>query len=404
MRRVVSIMLFALPWAACAQGVPLTESDAVRRALTRSDFAALQLGTLEAARADAIAASTPPNPVVGYVREPGRGGPAPSDQALLVSQTFDVSGRRALRREAAEARVDVAGSSNAFRRIELAADVRQRFHDALYRQLVVSATETWTRRFARVESIVEKRARGGEASGFDRRRLAAELQTAEARLAAERSDLERAQARLGALMDRPFEAPPTLLGTLPPQSPPSLEFGLARLTERPDLHALSRRAQAAELERQAAARGWVPDVTLGLGAKQYDDTGGRRTGPLLQVSLPMPFFDRLQALERRAAAEALSARGEYGLGRARAEGELRGLQGQLEQLVRAAAQYRARTVAESGELLRIAEAAYQGGESSVLELLDAYRSALAVELTALELERKARQARIEYDVLTGEVE
>ena len=50
-----------------------------------------------------------------------------------------------------------------------------------------------------------------------------------------------------------------------------------------------------------------------------------------------------------------------------------------------------------------AEAAYQGGESTLLELLDAYRGALEAEMTALDLEWKARQARIDYDLLTGSV-
>ena len=67
------------------------------------------------------------------------------------------------------------------------------------------------------------------------------------------------------------------------------------------------------------------------------------------------------------------------------------------------ADYRTRAVGESAELLRIAEAAYQGGESTLLELLDAYRGALEAEMTALDLEWKARQARIDYDLLTGSV-
>jgi cobalt-zinc-cadmium efflux system outer membrane protein len=75
-------------------------------------------------------------------------------------------------------------------------------------------------------------------------------------------------------------------------------------------------------------------------------------------------FDRQQAGARRAIADALSAR---------AEGDLRGLHRQVERLSTAAADYRTRAVAGSAELLRIAEAAYQGGESTLLELLDAYR-------------------------------
>jgi cobalt-zinc-cadmium efflux system outer membrane protein len=182
-----------------------------------------------------------------------------------------------------------------------------------------------------------------------------------------------------------------------------LKNALSRLDRRPDLQALARRAEAADLEGRAAARGWVPDVTLGVGPKRIDNGITRENGTVVSLSIPLPVFDRQQAGQQRAAAEALHARGELGFARARAEGDLRGLHRQVERLVAASADYRARAVGESAELLRIAEAAYQGGESTLLELLDAYRGALEAEMTALDLEWKARQARIDYDLLTGSI-
>lgn len=194
-----------------------------------------------------------------------------------------------------------------------------------------------------------------------------------------------------------------MIGVLLPLPLPSLETTLARLEQRPDLQLLSRRAEAADLEGRAAARGWVPDVTLAVGPKRVDNGITSESGVVFTASIPLPVFDRQQAGERRAAAEALNARAEYGLARARAEGELRGLHRQVEGLRAAAADYRERAVGASPELLRIAEAAYQGGESTLLELLDAYRGALEAETMALDLEWKAREARIEYDLLTGSV-
>ena len=71
------------------------------------------------------------------------------------------------------------------------------------------------------------------------------------------------------------------------------------------------------------------------------------------------------------------------------------------QLIAAAERYRREAVAPSADLVRIAEAAYRAGESTVLELLDAYKGALEAETMALDLEGKARDARIELDQLTG---
>ena len=401
MRLTLVPILLALPLAAWSQA-PLTEAEAVRLGLTRADFSDLARGAVQAAEADVTAARLYRNPTLGYSRERTRGTPDSVEQGWMLGQTFDVSGRRGLLREAANRRVAAVTAGNSSRQLEMAAEIRHSFHEALFRQETIRATEAWTRHFARVEAMVGKLARAGEASGYDRRRLARERQTADARLAAERAEHERVLARLAALTGLP--AAPALRGELLPPPLPPADTARAGLDQRPDLQALSRRAEAAELEGRAARRGAIPDVTVGIGPKWEDNGVTRENGMALSLSVPLPVFDRQQAGRQRAAAESLQARAEYRLARSRAEGELLGLTRQVEGLRTAAADYRTRAVGASAELLRIAESAYQGGESSLLELLDAYRGALEAETTALELEQRARAARIEYDLLTGNIE
>jgi cobalt-zinc-cadmium efflux system outer membrane protein len=401
MRFTLSVCLLALPLAAWAQ-TPLTEAEAVRLGLTRADFAELERGAVQAAEADVLAAALLPNPTLSYSRESLDGSPDTVEQTWMLEQAFDISGRRGLHREAASLRVAAVTAGNASRQLQMAAEIRRSFHEVLFRQENIRATETWAQRFARVEGMVGKLARAGEASGYDRRRLARERQTAEARLAAERAELERALARLTALTGAPEDL--LLKGELLPSAPTPLETVLSRLDQRPDLQSLSRRAEAADLEGRAAKRGGIPEVTVGIGPKYVDNGSTQDNGVALSLSVPLPVFDRQQAGQQRAAAEALQARAEYRLAQRRAEGELRGLYRQAEGLRATAIDYRSRAVAASPELLRIAETAYQGGESSLLELLDAYRGTLETETTALELEKRARDARIEYELLTGSVD
>ncbi|MEW6589875.1 MAG: TolC family protein [Pseudomonadota bacterium] len=400
MRYTLSVCLLALPLAAWAQA-PLTEAEAVRLGLGRADLAELERGTVAAAEAEVRAAGLIPNPTLAYSRERTNGSPGSVEQSWMLEQTLDLSGRRGLRREAAGRRVAAVGAGNASRQLQLAADIRRSFHAVLLRQATIRATETWAQRFARVEGLVDTLARAGEASGYDRRRLARERQTAEARLATERAELERDSARLMALTG--VVQAPVLQGDLLPPALPALDAALERLDRHPELQALARRAEAADLDGRAAQRGALPEVTVGVGPKQVESGGARDTGVAFSLSVPLPVFDRQQAGRQRAAAEAQQARAEYRLAKARAEGELRGLHRQAEGLRATAADYRSQTLIASPELLRIAEAAYQGGESSLLELLDAYRGALETETTALELEKRARDARIEFDLLTGSV-
>lgn len=398
MRHILLLLLCALPLLAGAQ--TLTEAEALRLGLSRAELHDLERGTRALAEADVTAAGTWANPTLDYERERMRTSPRNTDETWKIAQIFDLSGRRSLRTAAAERRLDAAGAQNTARRDELAAEIRRRFHAALLGQRIVKATETWGQRFARIETRIEQLAKAGEASGYERRRLARERQTAEARLAAEQARLLRERERLAALIGRPVDE---LVGTLLPSALPLLDQALGKLEQRPELQILARRAEAAELENRAAARGWVPDVTLGVGTRKSDNGLATDNGAMASLSIPLPLFDRQQAGEQRTAAEAITARAEFGLAKQRATGELRGLHRQTEHLMAAATDYRARTVAAMPELLRIAEAAWQGGESTLLELLDVYRGALDTETTALDLEGQARAARIEYDLLTGSI-
>jgi cobalt-zinc-cadmium efflux system outer membrane protein len=163
--------LLALPaWAQSTPQTTLSEAEAVRLGLARSDLAELEQGAVNAAEADLLAAGQIPNPTLSYNRDRLGGASDTTEQSWMLSQTFDLSGKRKLLREAAGRRVEIASAGNASRRSELAAEIRRGFYDVLFKQEVIRVTETWARQFVRVEGMVGKLARAGEASGYDRRR------------------------------------------------------------------------------------------------------------------------------------------------------------------------------------------------------------------------------------------
>lgn len=398
MRSLLFALVSALPLAAWSQTV-ITESDAVRMAHERIEVAELERAALQMAEADAKAAGQWPNPTLSYQREQLGDASQLVEESWQLSQSFDLSGRRGLRREAAARRIDAAAAGNEARRATLDAEVQRTFHELLYRQALVGASEIWVGHFQRVEALVEKLARAGEASGYDRRRLVRARQLAEAGLQAERAERSRAQARLAALAG--VEGDYAVSGELLPPAPQPIEQISSCLAQRPDLLTLEHRLQAARLEGRAARRGVIPDLTLGVGPKRIVSGTTQEEGLVMSLSLLLPLFDRQQAGLLRAEAEATEAEANLRLARSRAEGELYGLHNQLEGLRTTAIDYRAGAVAASPELVKIAESAYRAGEASLLELLDAHRGALESESAALELEWRARLAYIELELLTG---
>lgn len=385
----------------------LTEAEVVRQALGRAPLVDALAGAVEAERGAAATLGALPNPQLSYLREQTFGTLGTGEDYVSLSQMIDLGNRRGLRSRAAERRaVAVEHEGDAFL-AQVAADARVRFYEVLHRQHRAAALRMFLARIEAALGIVARREVGGDAAQYDRRRLERERSVASDRLETELAALDRARARLGALLDgsaagRDIVATGELLPTTQPPSLPSLREAVAR---RADLRALDARREAASFDRRSAGRWWVPDLRLEGGWKGVSaGSQGRTDGFVLGAAVSLPLWNTSAGLARIADGEARAARGRRELLAAELLGELEGLRAEAVRLAAAAERAHEQTVAASHELVRIASAGYEGGELSVLELLDAYRGAADDELAALELDRSARRARIELDLVTGVIQ
>jgi cobalt-zinc-cadmium efflux system outer membrane protein len=382
----------------------LTEHDVVARALQRAPLTDSVEGDLAIEEGRGRAASAYPNPQLSYMREQTFGTFGTGEDYLSVAQIIDLGNRRGLHGEAFDARARAARREGDAARVSIAAEARLRFYEVLYRQDRVLALEGWTLRIHEALAIVTRREQRGDAATYDRRRLERERAVATGRLETERAALERARARLEALLGAGAGGGSVrVTGTLMPESDPAaLEALRASSGSRPDLLALDLRIEAASLDRTAASRWWVPDLRFEGGWKGVDlGRQGRTDGFLLGASLSIPLWDQSSGLARIAEGEARAARGRRALLESELDGELGGARSEAVRLRRAAAEFREQTTAASTDLVRTASAGYEGGELGLLELLDAYRGAADDSLSALDMEHAARRARIELDRLTG---
>ena len=398
----IALLVSSATAVTAAEPRALDERQAVALALARPAYRELEDSRLAVAGSEVTAANLLPNPVFAWEQD-RMGAPAgrSTESTAKISQSFDFSGRRALRHEAATNRVDAARFDQQDRRLNTVVEVRRLFSETLYRQETGSAYARWLRRIESATEIVRNLAKAGEVSGYDRRRLEREAQTAKARAAGVAAEYARMRETMAGLIGESGGGLPTLAGELLPDNAPALEAVQIALRQRPDLASLAAQANAYDRERTAAERAWIPEVTLGLGQKRVDEPNRSDTGVILAFSVPLPVFDRGQANEQRARARASTLRAEQALTYAKGEAEVKGIWRQTLELRQAAQTFRRESLGSSRELTGIAEAAYRGGESGVLELLDAYRSELEAETTALDLELRARLARIELDAVSG---
>jgi outer membrane protein, heavy metal efflux system len=400
----IAVLFSSVASAAEPVEAPLTEDDAVERALRRAPLAEIVRGAVEIESGAATTARTYPTPQLAYRREQNYGALGTGEDYLSLAQSFDLGNRRGLRGEAGDRRARAAEREGDATRVQVAADARLRFFETLHRQERQGALDAWLARVDDALGIVARRQARGDAALYDRRRLEREKSVVRARLDAERASFERARARLVVFVDLPVDAAARLVvrgALLPSSEPASLASLRSTIAKRPDLVAQAERASAAELDRLAARRWWLPDLQLEGGWKGVDARAGRTDGFLFGAVLTLPLWDRSVGLARSAEGARRVALGRRALLETELAGEVAGLREEATRLLDAARRFRAESRSASADLVRIATAGYQGGEMTVLELLDAYRGAADDELTALDLELAARRARVDLDRATA---
>lgn len=397
-------LLLAAGWASgpSAAGPALTIGQALRLSEVYAPLKRELRAQAKLAESRVRAASLWPNPRLSLSQERfSADGSATTQRFYSLSQELDLSGQRGLRTEAARARAEGVRRSNAWTRLERRARVRERFYAVLFQKRRVSALADSLQRLERVAEIVAERRRAGAASGYDQHRLERERATLKARLRQGRAERERAWSALRALLPGDADLPGTVSGTLRPGRMAPLARFREALEKRADLRRLRAEARAAGLAQRAAGRAWVPDVTVGLGATTVDQPGADGSGTLLELSLPLPAFDRGQAEAAAAGARRTRAEARYQRLLRRARAEVAGLWRQTRELDAATAEFRAEALAKSREVTEIAEAAYRAGELGILELLDAYRGLLEARLRALAMARDARASWIDLARAAG---
>jgi cobalt-zinc-cadmium efflux system outer membrane protein len=385
--------LFAFPVLAQSQVVPLTQTEAVARALGVADWRAISAGRTDAARAEAEGMRRFGNPSM-EVRRGSLSGLAEEETEweAEVVQTLDLTRRRTSLRRAADAEADAVELDVRRSDQERAAQTRKAWVECAAAEEKAAAARDFHGRLVDAERIVQARTDAGDVAIYDLRRIRIEGRTAQADAAVADAEVGAACAGLAALTGVPGARAEGRL-----QAPARAD---AAVLERPDLTAGERRLAAAEQQARAADRSRLPEVEVGVGWKRVDTLGFEAEGPQFRVGLTLPLFDNGSARTRQARAEARAAAADLALARREAAGEVAAASARRDGLLAALAAASA-TREDADRLGSIAQAAYEAGEGDVTELVDAYRAAHAANLFIIELTGRANLAVIELDLARG---
>ncbi len=393
-------LLLPAAFAAHAQET-LSAEDAVRLALARPEIERGLTAGIDIARSDVIDARTWANPELQIERERSEDGTAAAggnatETSIVLSQQIDLSGRRGLRRRAAELGVSAAEAEAAFERARLRAEVLRRYYAVAVAEQRLQAYAQWSDGLDELTRIAQQRSEAGDLAGYDSRRIAQSQAQAQARHAEARAERGIARERLAAYVGEVARdaALAADISVLPAAVPPLPDETIPNAA----LAALDRRRAQAEADVRTAAR-WSLPVTVGIGRKRFETPGVSDEALLLELSVPLPLFDRNQAGALRARAEAQQAQSRYQLALSDIRTRRRAAWQEATRLSEAARLLRNQTVPQARELTQVARLSFAEGELGLVGLLDSFDAQVEVVDQSLDLQYRAQLAAIELEQL-----
>lgn len=216
-----------------------------------------------------------------------------ADTGIGVSQTFELGGQQAARREAAKAGINAVEKTIEDTRREVRAEAETRFAEVLVAQQRVQVDEQALDVLRRGAELVGKRVQAGEDTRLDGNLALVEAERAANQLSQAKEQLIQARSELASFLQIDLGEVQAAQGTIdndPVQT--TLTALLASANKRPKILALTASAEMAS-HRLDVERGAVyPDLTVGLSSSPERGIDGQDRITTLSVSLPLPLFRR----------------------------------------------------------------------------------------------------------------
>jgi outer membrane protein TolC len=388
------------PGAPAAPGATLEEVLAIARHLS-PDLAARALDT-EAAQARVEIAGSLADPTLRITSDEidRTSGPRQNKMFFTVEQEFPLWGKRDLRRDQASADVARTQADARTTETELIEKVKVAFAQYYQADQAIRTTEDLHRvvhDMARVARDRYAQGRGSQQEVYKTEVEITRLSTEIVRLEANR---HAATARLNALLARPIDAPlarPVKLRTLPSEAALTPAALMQRaLAGNPALAGGDAQIAAAAAGKQLADKSWFPDVMLKAGA--IDRTGNGPNGYLAEIGLRVPLQWGLhEAQQREAAAQVGAAQARRQGLELQIQSELGAFAADLAGSRKTGDLIRTQLLPQSQALLRSGTAGYGLGRAELVDVLRAEHDLadLRIELLNAEFDQQRQLAAIE---------
>jgi cobalt-zinc-cadmium efflux system outer membrane protein len=254
------------------------------------------VATIEANRGAAIQAGLYPNPVVGYEADNVNSANTAGFQGAVVQQQIKTAGK--LKWASAAATMDVLNAEVALRRaeIDLLTQVRSAYFAVLVAQENMKVSRALVRFTDEVFRIQVEQVKGAQAAGYEPLQLRVLAYQARAQYIQARNHYLASWQKLAATLSRP-EMPPTQVAGRIDMPIPVVNYDVAltrMLNAHTDLLTARNAEQQARYSLRLAEVTPIPDVNLSVVIQRDYTTPPNNIAHNVQVTVPLPIWDRNQ--------------------------------------------------------------------------------------------------------------
>lgn len=325
--------------------------------------------------------------------------PATTIGGLELRQRFELPGKRSARVAAAEAQRSVTDREATLDQLDLEIEVRSA-------ALMVASSVARAAQAAHgvalsteVRAAVERRLQAGEADRGDLARAQVDLANAQLAADATQAEIFAAQAALRTWCGDALPEQFTVTGLL--QEAP-VAVAVADLQQRavaahPRLAINDALQAVSAASLSAEERAWYPDLTIGLSGNRETDTNDLG----VSVGLDLPLWNRNEGGIASAQADLARLRGERRRELLALQRSIVAAWGTYERERQQIVGLSTNVIPAAQEALKLKLAAFQAGDASLLDVIDARRVELGAETALTEARERAAMARIDLHRAAG---
>ncbi|GAB4174862.1 MAG: TolC family protein [Geothermobacteraceae bacterium] len=344
-----------------------------------------------------------PNPdialeVENFAGEDDMSGFDAAETTLSVSQLLELGGKRGKRGRIADLERDLAHWDQEARRLDLLTEATKAYLDVVVAQQRVAQARSLAKLAHALVRAVRERVEAGKASPLEQTRAEVEFASAQLALARAERELLAARRNLGAFWGGTGERFTRATDDLKTRVvvPP---FGQLEglLQNSPELARWAAEMEKKKFERALAGAEAVPDLTLSLGVRTFQETNGKAL--VAGVEFPLPVFDRNQGGRQQATAAVYRARSEYESEKVRARAELFAAYQELRMSHDELLVLRKDLLPGAERAFEAANIGYREGKFSFLEMVDAQRTLFEVRGQYVDALARYHRSRITIERL-----